>query len=453
MSASRGINLFFALLTLPLIFQIAATYFCRKTATYAVLFYTFAPLNLMYQSATLIDVSTTFFATTAYWLLVKYFKGNKSITVLFVFLLAGALCVVTKPLYFLPSGVLLATHFFQQQRSSQPKNMLGYIIRHRDIIGVFIVITLVMLLWIAIQKQVNTITLLNSSQFPIFSLEHLLNPLFYLRIIFRWLLLILNPVTSLFFILGLLLLWRDHRGSERMALIYSILAYYLIFGRILTGHEYYLLVMVPFASVIAGLGARWIEERIQNDFQIRSSYALSTVISLGSAICSVLIFSVNYVAAQEVEQRSEHIMKEMNGVLEQGQYASIYMDQTNFPIHDYVVYNRTAKLKYFMGLVSKEQIKFYGDPIKPVEILRRLKTHGDVDLVFPVGDKLFQNPKRKSVIELDVKKMQARYQGHLRYVIFYRFTETAKTKIRNRMEGYKLIYKSKNWLVYDLAPG
>ncbi len=85
LSASRATNLFFTLLTLPAIFQITATYFCRKTAAYAVVFYSFAPLNLMYQAATLIDVSTTFFATTAYWMLVQYFKGNKSITVFFVF--------------------------------------------------------------------------------------------------------------------------------------------------------------------------------------------------------------------------------------------------------------------------------------------------------------------------------------------------------------------------------
>ncbi len=36
--------------------------------------------------------------------------------------------------------------------------------------------------------------------------------------------------------------------------------------------------------------------------------------------------------------------------------------------------------------------------------------------------------------------------------MFYRFTETAKLKIRNRIEGHKLIYSSDNWLVYDLAP-
>ena len=349
-SAARGTNLFFALLTLPVIFQIAIKYFCRKTGTYAVLFYTFAPLNLMYQSATLIDVSTTFFATTAFWMLVQYFEGSKSRTVFIIFFLASTCCVITKPLYFLPCGILLAPHFFQQQKWLQLKNIFIYINRHRAIISLFILVTLVMLLWVTIQKQVNTIFSLGPLQF--FSFSHPFELLFYLRIIFRWTLVVLNPITSLFFILGVLLLFRDHRRSEKMALIYSIFAYYLIFGGAITPHEYYLLPMVPFASIIAGRGALWIEERVQSDFQMQSSYPLAAVISLGSAICSVLIFSVHFVSTQDVEQRSAHISKEMNGVLEQGQYAYIFADHINFPIRDYLVYNKTAKLKYLVGLDS-----------------------------------------------------------------------------------------------------
>jgi len=452
LSASRATNLFFTLLTLPAIFQITATYFCRKTAAYAVVFYSFAPLNLMYQAATLIDVSTTFFATTAYWMLVQYFKGNKSITVFFVFFLAGACCVVTKPLYFLPSGVLLITHFFQQRVLSQPKKILDYIINHRGIIGAFTLITLITFLWLAIQSQLNTTShsKLNASQF--LSFYHVFDLLFYLRIIFRWMLVVLNPVTFLFFILGVLLFFRDHLKCERIALVYSIFAYHLIFGAMVTPHEYYLLVMVPFASIIAGLGARWIEEKIQDDFRIRPNYTYSAAISLVSVICSVLIFSINFVSAQDIEQRSTHITKEMNGVLKQGQYAFIYADRNNFPLHDYVVYNRTAKLKYFMGLISKEQIRVYSDPVRPTEILSNLKIYGHVQLVLFKDEKLFINPEKEIILELDVEKAQTRYQGHLRYLMFYRFTETAKLKIRNRIEGHKLIYRSDNWLVYDLAP-
>jgi hypothetical protein len=439
LSASRGVNLFFALLTLPVVFQIAAIQFCRKTATYAVLFFTFAPLNLMYHSATLPDISVVFCVTLAYWALAEYLKGTQNKTIFIVFLLAGGYSVLVKPLYFLPVGVLLVTHFLQQWGYPRMKNLLNYVGRHRAVICLFVVIAFVMLLWTEIQKEVNHDSM-NSLQF--FTFAPLSDVMFYMRVLFRWFLLILNPFTVLFFILGVLLLFRDYRGSVQLALLYSIVAYHLMFGVLFTAHEYYLLVMVPFASVIAGRGAYWIEERIQSDFKIRFSHALSTVIIFGSAIGSVLIFSVNAIAALDLEQRSASIENEMHGVLEQEKYAFIYIDRINFPPRDYVVYDRTSKLKYFAGLLSKEQIRLRSQPIRPPELLGRLKTYGDIRLT-----------TSKPTPEVDVEKIQARYQGHLRYLMFYRFTEEAKTQIKNRIEDYKVIYESVNWLVYDLASG
>ena len=438
LSASRSVNLFFALLTLPVVFQIAAIQFCRKTATYAVLFFAFAPLNLMYHSAPLPDISVVFFVSLAYWALVEYLKGTQNKTIFITFLLAGGYSVLVKPLYFLPVGVLIVTHFLQQWGRPRMRNLLNYVGRHRAVVCLFILITAVMFLWVEVQKEVNQGSITPS----IFNFSHLSDVLFYLRMWFRWLLLILNPFTFLFFVLGVLLLFRDYRGSKQLALFYSIVAYHLLFGALFTAHEYYLLVMVPFASVIAGRGAYWIEERIQCDFRIRSRHVLSTAIILVSAIGSVLIFSTNYIGALDLEQRTLSIEKEMHGVLEQEKYAFIYVDKTNFPTHDYIVYDRTSKLLYFAGLLSKEQIRLRSLPVRAPELLSRLKTYGDLEW-----------SSSGTAPEVDVEKIQASYQGHLRYLMFYRFTEEAKTQIKNRIEDYKLIYESVNWLVYDLASG
>jgi len=451
LSASRGVNLFFALLTIPVVFQIAAIYFCRKTAIYATLFFAYSPLNLMYQSATLMDVSTTFFASLAYWLLSKYFEGARGISLFFTFLAASVVCILTKPLYFLPSGVLLVTHFFQQWGWPRTKNLATYVTLHRKIIYLFALTTLVMFFWIEIQKEINPDSK-NMTRYVHFNLfYHLTDSLFYLRIIFRWVLVVLNPVTFLFFSLGVFLLYRDHLRCTQMALVYSIIAYHLLFGAMVTSHEYYLLPIVPFFSVIAGRGSSWMEERIRNDFRIRSNYLLPAIISLGSTICSVLVFSVNFVAAQDIKPRSAHIAEEMVGVLEPGQYAYVYADHTNFPTHYYVTYNRTAKLKYFMGLISKEQFQLQTSPMRSSEIMNRLKVHGNAHLVFPIGDRLFQSPKGEIAIELDVEKIQTDFQGHLRYLIFYRFTEETKKQIKNKIKHYQLTHESANWLVYDLA--
>ena len=447
LSAARIVNLFFALLTLPVVFQIAAIHFCRKTAIYSVLFFAFAPLNLMYQSALLIDISTVFFASLAYYILAKYFQGTQNKTLFFIFLLAGLYCVLVKPLYFLPSGVLLATHFFQQWRYPRMKGLLNYTVRHRAVIGLFALITLSMFLWVGVQSQVNShatteISRLSTSMSSLDYLHlpgHLFEALFYARILFRGVLVVLNPITFLFFIFGLLLLFRDHRGSVGVALIYSIIWFHIIFGDVVTSHEYYELSMVPFASVIAGRGATWIEERMQSEFQFVSNYMLSAGIIFGTVICSVLIFSVNFIAALNLEHRADPIEKEMRGVLEQGKGAHVYVDRTNFPIADYVWYNRTAKLMYFTGLLSKEQIRVGFEPLRHEELMNALRQYGNAEMVIS-----------GVTPEIDIKKLQLESKGNIRYLMFYRFTEEVKAKIKNRIEGYKLTYESENWLVYDL---
>ena len=81
LSTSRSINLFFSLLTLLVVFQIAITQFNRETAIYSILFFAFSPLNLIYQSAVLFDISTVFFASLSYWIVARYIQGKCSKTI------------------------------------------------------------------------------------------------------------------------------------------------------------------------------------------------------------------------------------------------------------------------------------------------------------------------------------------------------------------------------------
>jgi hypothetical protein len=442
LSASRSVNLCFALLTLLVVFQIAVTQFCRKTAIYAVLFFAFAPLNLMYQSATLPDISSVFFMSLAYWLLAKYLKGTQSKILVFIFLLAGSYSVLVKPNHFLPVGLLFVTHFLQQWGYPRVKNFSNYVVQHRAIIGSLALITVLMLFWWGVVIPRLAPVSPSIVNYNFLSLSHLYSVAFYARVLYRWFLLLLNPITLSFFLLGILLLFRDHRRDERMALIYSIIGYYLIFGGVISGHEYYALAMVPFASVIAGRGAVWVEEKVFSDFKIRSEYVISATMILSSAICSVFIFSVNFIAALDLEQRSLPIEKEMRGVLKKDQYSYVYVNQLNFPIGFHVVYDRTSKLKYFTGLLSKEQVRLRSQPLRSEAIISRLETHGSVEMV-----------ASGLAPEVDVEKLQMKYQGHMRYLIFHRFTNKTKAQIKNKIKSYQLIYESVDWLVFDLASG
>ena len=74
--------------------------------------------------------------------------------------------------------------------------------------------------------------------------------------------------------------------------------------------------------------------------------------------------------------------------------------------------------------------------------MSRLGTHGSMVMV---GSGLAP--------EVDVEKIQMKYQGHMRYLMFYRFTNEANAQIKNQIKSYKLIYESVDWLVFDLASG
>jgi len=445
LSTSRSLNLFFSLLTLLVVFQIAATQFNREIAIYSVLFFAFSPLNMIYQSVVLFDISTVFFASLAYWMVAKYIQGKRSKTLFFIFLFAGLYSVLTKALYFLPAGVLLATHFLQQWARPRTKNLLDYIIHHRVIIGLFVLITLVMFLWVGVQWQVNSGSHISSvhivrSSIELLSPQHLYDVMFYVRTLFRWITMVSNPITFSLFILGIFVLSRDYRGKEQMALIYSIIWYHLIFGSIVGAHEYYELIMVPLTSVISGCGAKWLEDRMRSEFKIVRIYMLSTGIILATALCSFFLYSINFIGNLSLEHQTDSIKKEMRGLLDPENYAYVYIDQTNFPISDYVVHNRTAKLLHFSGLLSKNEIRSQSDALSCGELIYAIKQYGTCEWVMS-----------GKAPEVNIQKIEFWYKKNLRYLMFYRFTEETKAVIQNRVTDYKKIYDSSNWLIYDLG--
>ena len=102
LSVARVVNLVFALLSMVLLFRIATIWFDVKTAIYSTLFFAFAPMNLMYHRSGMMDISSVFFCLAATWLLLEYLKNGKKLWHISLFVLAGGLSIITKPLYFFP---------------------------------------------------------------------------------------------------------------------------------------------------------------------------------------------------------------------------------------------------------------------------------------------------------------------------------------------------------------
>jgi len=447
LSTARIINLVFALLSMILLFKIANTWFDVKTAIYSTLFFAFAPLNLMYHRAAMMDVSSVFFCLAATWLLVEYLENKKKLWKSLLFVIAGGLSVATKALYFFPVGAIALANYIIQYRPPFFANVANYIKKNLGLVTSFLLITGMMLGWLRIVVVNATLSMNGLTQFVglqqmMSDWSFLLSLKFYALLIFRTFFLILNPFTGLLFLIGMVLIWTHYRKKDAIALLFFIPLYYIFFGQMNWPHEYYSLIMVPYCSLAAGVGAVWLEERLSLDSLIRSRELILGIFCIFSSVVSVLIFILNFIiGSPNLEQKPVQIEREMRSVLEPRQQAHVYLNLANFPLFDYVKHNRSLYLLHVLNIRSEEDIRTYGGPITEHEILYALRQFGSIETT------------DSNIPQVDIDLLQVKYQEKLRYVMFYRYSEKWKLQIKEKMSGYHAMYESRDWVVYDLTTG
>jgi 4-amino-4-deoxy-L-arabinose transferase-like glycosyltransferase len=434
---ARSVNLVFAFLSMILIFKIANTWFDMKTAIYSTLFFAFAPLNLAYHRAIMMDITAIFFCLAATWLLIEYFRDNNKLWHLLLFVIAGGVSVVTKPLYFFPVGAIALANFITQYRSPFSTNFINYIKKNLGLVLSFIIIVVIMFWWVDVVKSANgagkgLISFMSDWSF-------LITPKYYALLVFRFTLLFLNPFTFLLFITGILFIWKRFRDRDAIALPILIPIYFILFGEVSFPHEYYALIMVPYCSIVAGVGAVWLEGVLTSENLIRKREWTRGVFCIFSSIVSVLIFFLNFlVGSPNVDQKTVQIEQEMSPILEPRQVSKIYINKPNFPLFDYIKYNRSLYLSYALNVRSEEDVKVYGRPITEREILYALKQYGEAKLT------------RDGIPKNDIEFLRQDHPKNLRYVMFYRYFEDQRSQIKKGMAKYKILYESNDWIVYDL---
>ena len=446
LSTARIINLVFALLSMVLLFKIATTWFGVKTAIYSTLFFAFAPLNLMYHRSIMMDVSSVFFCLAATWLLVEYLENKKTLWKSLLFVAAGGLSVATKPLYFFPVGAIALANYIIQYRPPFFANASNYVKKNLGLVTSFLLITGMLFGWlrtVAVVASQNPDFVAGLSDYGLGSMSNwgfLLSLKFYALLIFRTFFLILNPFTCLLFMIGMVLIWTCYRKKDAIALLFSIPLYYIIFGQLNFPHEYYSLIMVPYCSLVAGVGAVWLEKRLSLDSLIRRRELTLGIFCAFSSGVSVLFFILNFiVGAPNLEQKPIQIEREMHSVLVPRQQAHVYINAANFPLSDYVKHNRSLYLLHALNVKSEEDIRTYGEPITLHEILYALRQFGSIETT------------DSSIPQIDIDLLQAKYQKKLRYVMFYRYSGKWKSQIKEKMSGYQAFYESRDWVVYDLT--
>ena len=349
------------------------------------------------------------------------------------------MAITTKALYFLPVGAIAIANYINQYRPRFSANAINYFKKNFGIVISFLLLVAIMLGWIWITQMANgpgqgLLAQLSSGW------NFLLSAKYYLLLIFRFFLLILNPFTCFLFIIGMVLVWTHYRKKDVIAIPFFIPVYFLLFGNVNFPHEYYSLIMVPYCSIVAGVGAVWLENLLSEDKLIRSRELTLGFFCVFSSVVSVLIFIINFlVGSPNLDQKPAQIEKEMRSVLEDRQRTYVYVNKMNFPLFDYIRYNRSLYLSYALNMRSEEEIRIYGRPIIRHEILYALRQFGWVEMT-----------KNGIPKKIDADGFQFNYQGNFRYVTFYKYTEAQKSLIKERVSGYQMIYESVDWLVYDL---
>ena len=437
LTTARIINLIFALLSIILLFRIASIWFDNRTAIYAVTFFAFAPLNLSYHRAILIDTFVIFFCLAATWLLLEYFRNKQKKWHAILFSLAGGLSVVTKPLYFFPVGVIALTNYINQCRSPFLQNLTDYIKKNGKLVISFLLVTAIMFGWVTFVASFSGVSV-TGTFFHTFGIY--LNTInWYVKIIFRFFFLALNPFTSILFMVGVVLIWARYREKDVIALLFLIPLYYIVFSQVNRGHEYYSLIMVPYASMIAGAGAMWLEDLLDSNNLFCKRELTLGIFCCFSSIVSVVIFLLNFlIGSPNLEQKPVQIENEIRTIIEPRQESHVYVNKRNFPLSDYVKYNRTLYLQHILNLKSEDDMRVYGDPIVTQEVMFSLRQYG-------VAENTLDD-----TFEINLEELQLKHKKKLRYVMFYRYLDTQKLWIKKSLSKYQAIYESPDWMIYDL---
>ncbi len=433
---SRIVNLFFAVATTVLIFFLGGVWFGKNTGLYSAIFFSFAPINLLYHASLLVDISAVASCILANYCLLRILQGRRSVFLYTTLIVSGATCILIKGLYLLPLAVVLILQLIRDYRSSSLRALFK---RRWGLFALFAFWAICLFTWIALSESYSGGGILSHLGW-----EALLQPVFYGRLAYRMLFLMLNPLTAFFAFIGLICVMRYPKLDGRLAVLYTVVAYYLLFPSINNPHDYYSLVTTPYLCMLAGAGAAQVEKslgalwRLGGDSAVGFRVAIWLLASVSSVI--ILLFSIssgivsfNYFEHKRIEAENAPLRR----VLARDQFVKIYVESILTNPLGYVK-NRTDILKLYFGLVSPEEVARTAEPLFDQNaFLYALRQRGHIE--FTKG----QMP------QFDEERELNRFHGRLRYVLFYRYGESAREQIKEALSPWRPLYVDARWLVFD----
>jgi hypothetical protein len=254
----RLVNLMFTFGNALLTFAIGKRLFNSEAGFASMLIYLFAPLNLVYMASTLIDPSATLCSLSAFVFALRVLhprdnEGPAGAGTWAAFALACILTALIKTLYLFPICVLVGATFLRRRKLSAPLVAAG---------GCLMLAATLLLLWLRHSRHVNDTFYFTRGVNPttLLGFEPLVSSGYYKDIARRLLLHIMGPGGALLAVLAVIAVLKRKDASEHGAafairvLAVSIVGYYLVFSKANAPHDYYSLVVSPYACLMAGFG-------------------------------------------------------------------------------------------------------------------------------------------------------------------------------------------------------
>lgn len=251
----RLLNLCFTFANAALTYGIARRVVGRDAALAAALIYLFAPLNLVYMGSTLIDPSAIFCSLLVFLCAARIVspREDEPAVTLKGWAALILICVTTalvKPLYLFPTCMLLAAVVVKSRKIS------GTVVK----VGACVVLAVaIFFIWLRHSQQINNASFFTRgiSATTVLGVRMLASLDFYEEVARRVLLHLAGPVGSLLAVWAIICAVK--RSNREMAfwvmLLAGIVGGYFIAFSTANRHDYYSLVVSPYASVLAAFGA------------------------------------------------------------------------------------------------------------------------------------------------------------------------------------------------------
>ncbi len=437
LAATRVLNLVFGTLSISLVYAISRFWFDRRAAAYSSLFFAWSPLNIMFHRSTMIDIFCVFLALASQLILMHWLARRKWWLGI-LFCLTGILCVLIKPPYFLPVLVLFAVQLVLESLPFSWKRLRTTVCSYSGVFFSLLLMAGGLIYWLALTQP----TASGHGVFRHLGLEQLLNPQYYFKFLYRFMEHYVTPFNALLFMVGIFLLLQKDRKTPRIQLLIAPILYYALFPNVNSPHSYYSLVMIPYFAMMSGYGARWLEEMLQREGVIKNISISRLLIAGISIFTCTLMFLRGWTSFMVLpQQRYAQMAKEVGSRLEPMNYAVVYVNlKGDFAGWEYLRNQPVLYLKSFFKDIGEEELKREDSdsPLVRSAVLYALKQYGGVDYV-------------NSINETNVAETVRTYNGHLRYVMFYLFDDRNTVQTNMGPVGARLIYESRDWIVYDLA--